>query len=544
MVDFNTLTQKQSSKTIGEVEVKGAHLIGERMFKILQYILSLKTDFGIKLIEFKKEYVKDSEGEELLGCSYPETDSIVISLQKHVDNAYKVCFHDECDMSFSAYLWYNTLRTLLHEVYHIWSRNAADDKMEEIEGEEEMARDWAAETAISMAKTISIEPPSPEAQPFYREELLAFRELLDELDDKDTNLLNQRAMFDNGMVWSNDEMNIFTLKEFCRIASNDGDDPSWNSEEVNIRFVEKGTAEIPPTPDANAEKTEEVTPVATAPKMAVFPKSTIVDSVLEMLEKQRAATETLDLTQNELDDHDDEYIDPEHSYASGSAPAGDPIDALPTETKVSMAFGKLPSPPPSAPIGKLPSPPPSAPPGAATAPTPNTNSDLSMEETTQIVQTVFGRLYSHIFTKCGFQPNLQGEMEFSNPHAILDPVFINDIPNVEKVFKTMDTQDADGKWSPGTPINGSIKGQVFKKSGLPGYVMYLNVGGQIMKRLLIPQNTKTGSRPAIDALNGACIAWVIDGNAATGSQWKAKLQTLPGQVIGMAPYGATTYEAT
>lgn len=533
MVDFNALLQKRKIVMIGNVKVKGSELISKRMFELLTHILSLQNDFGIKTIEFCTDKVLDDKGEELLGCAYPETDSIKINLPKHVDSALNKCVGKGYDMSFSAYIWHNTLQTICHEVFHIWSRNSADNKMDEIEGEEEMARDWAMATVIEMAKKISIEPVSPEEQPFFGPKILEFRDLLDNADPNDENLKQQRYMFDNGLVWSDENMNIFTLKELYRIISDDHDSDEWKAEENAIRFVEKGTAKTveAPTPPVEKPAIEEATP--TPPEENTIP----------------------------IDDagyYNDEDIDPEYGYASGPIldvdqeeqillrpgvsekpacrPAPPTVDDLPAETKVSMAFGKLPAPPP-----------PAAPVGAMTAPVPNTNSDLSMEEITQIVKTVFGRLYCHIFTKCGYQldgypiPSAAKE-PFNNPFAVLDPVFINDINGAEKIFKTMDTQDANGKWAPGTIITGSIKGQVFKKSGLPGYILYLNVNGQTLKRLLVPQNINTGSKPALAAKNGACIAWLIDGTADGGGRWKAKIQTPAGQVIGMAPYGNTTYE--
>jgi hypothetical protein len=182
-----------------------------------------------------------------------------------------------------------------------------------------------------------------------------------------------------------------------------------------------------------------------------------------------------------------------------------------------------------------------------TAPAPNAQAappqtcpplDIPIEEAISIVKQVYTRLYLHIFSKCGFNP--AEPTSFSNPGAVYDPVSIADIPNAGKVFLAMDITDTAGVPTQKAPIVNQIQGQVFKKSGLPGYWLWLNCGGVMMKRALVPQNpNKLGnnnqpSTMAVRVRQGWAVMWVIaDGVNGAPSEMKVKIETQPG--------GATTY---
>jgi hypothetical protein len=122
----------------------------------------------------------------------------------------------------------------------------------------------------------------------------------------------------------------------------------------------------------------------------------------------------------------------------------------------------------------------------------------------QTTQLLFQRLFTHIFTKC--QP-IQGV--FANPTAIFEPVPVTDIPGI-KILIGSDTINETGQFKKKHPVNGFVKGLIFQTSKLPAYHIYLNVGGVIHQRRIIPQNVNTGSAPALEAAAGNHIGYIID----------------------------------
>ena len=164
--------------------------------------------------------------------------------------------------------------------------------------------------------------------------------------------------------------------------------------------------------------------------------------------------------------------------------------------------------------------------------------NIPIAEIMAIIQTVYMRVYTHLFTKCGFNP--VAPTTFDNPDAVYEPIHIGDIPNANKVFLAMDITDQAGARQDKVAIIDQIKGQRFKKSGLPGYWLWLNVNGKKRKRCLVPQNPnkiQTNGSPTVMAgrvRQGWAVMWVIaDGINGAQSEMKVKIETQPG--------GATTY---
>ena len=96
------------------------------------------------------------------------------------------------------------------------------------------------------------------------------------------------------------------------------------------------------------------------------------------------------------------------------------------------------------------------------------------------VETVLRRLFHHVQTKCEF--NTDGG--YNNPHAVLEPVNISDIPGAQELFVAMDTMDAAGQYVSQQQCNGQIRGLV-SKDNRPRYTLYLNMNGQLHKRTFI-----------------------------------------------------------
>jgi hypothetical protein len=141
------------------------------------------------------------------------------------------------------------------------------------------------------------------------------------------------------------------------------------------------------------------------------------------------------------------------------------------------------------------------------------------EQIVAFMSVVYKRLHANIFNKCGRQPN----GTFTNAAAILEGVRIDDIETsmgVKGIIAEYDTFDANGRWGLCEKCNGYVRGQIFSKSKLPGYVLYLNFRGWGAKRVLTPQNPNTSSSTAAHARNGMAITFVINGDKEDADKGK------------------------
>ena len=156
--------------------------------------------------------------------------------------------------------------------------------------------------------------------------------------------------------------------------------------------------------------------------------------------------------------------------------------------------------------------------------------NVEAEKFKAFMKDVYLRLYTHMFTKCGWQ--LQSDQGFTNPAGVLEGVKLDDlekmhgVQNVVMEYKTVNAQ--------GQPITekyqGFVRGTVFTKSntfGLPAYVLFLNFNGMQLKRSLVPQNpAKRGpdgqyKATALEARQGHAIAWVMADGA---NAWRGKIR--------------------
>jgi hypothetical protein len=141
------------------------------------------------------------------------------------------------------------------------------------------------------------------------------------------------------------------------------------------------------------------------------------------------------------------------------------------------------------------------------------------EQIAAFLKEVWMRLYAHTFNKCGWTGQVGAQnFIFTNTAAITERVNIADLClkyGMPDVVMEYNTHDAQGKklWgNRAEKCTGSIRGEVFTKSQLPGYTLYLNFWGRCAKRVFVPQNTTTTSRSAMEARNGRVIGWVMNGD--------------------------------
>jgi hypothetical protein len=156
-------------------------------------------------------------------------------------------------------------------------------------------------------------------------------------------------------------------------------------------------------------------------------------------------------------------------------------------------------------------------PGPGT-PTTYPDNGLTAEVITQTLQTIYQRLYHHIFTKCDRQ--LNSDVGFANPQAVLTAVQISDVIQRfggENLVMEYDTLNATGQYST-EKFSGYIRGTIMKKTQLPAYDLFLNIGTRRIARRLVPQNPAKISNGAYtqsaqEARTGHAVMWIIDRDA-------------------------------
>jgi hypothetical protein len=136
----------------------------------------------------------------------------------------------------------------------------------------------------------------------------------------------------------------------------------------------------------------------------------------------------------------------------------------------------------------------------------------------EFMTEVYKRVYFHTFNECGWTGTPgQQDWHFADPTAVIaKPVSIVDIihqfgmPDVVMAYNTHDAQGRKqyGPWAEKCQ-NGIVRGEVFKKTGLPAYTFYCNFYGNQYVRKLIPENTMKDSSYGSRARSGECLAWVI-----------------------------------
>jgi hypothetical protein len=96
----------------------------------------------------------------------------------------------------------------------------------------------------------------------------------------------------------------------------------------------------------------------------------------------------------------------------------------------------------------------------------------------------------------------------------------------EGLIKEYDTVAAEGQYA-AEMFQGMIRGRTTSNVGLPSYTLYLNIGGQRVKRTFLPQNPEkitnnAYTKSADEAGGGHMIAWVFKDEVADTAPFKEK----------------------
>ena len=508
---------------IGSTSIHNTQLVSKEFLGILEYILvKMEPEHTLfSIVLDNTSGLKDGEGEPLYAQLMPKTHSVIISLLHHFNSAYDTISEiDEkmgyCPVAIRTVIWHSLLITIFHEIHHA-KRYAENVDIEWTDEEEGAANDYADWRIEALAKECIIELPAKEDDTFFFKTLIELREVL--TDAKEEWADHQVRMFDEGIVSSTkgiDEegVDIMTFKEFIRLQSTDPKNADW-AKTLMPEIIPTGTplpdtTSVGPTPEmAAAALCHDNTDVG-VPWVEGNNDGDIMDQFANEIltpSSQVAPTETMVLPITTFNGVKPENFS--NPVTAAMAGGGTVTSGVPGGQQGDQALVKV------------------------TPPT------ISLAEQMEIVKTINMRLYVHIFTKCGFNP--VSPTSFDNPGAIGEPVFVGDIPNIQQIFLSMNTVDTKGVRQNDVQISDQIKGQVFSKSGLPGYWLYLNTGGFKVKRVLVPQNPNKMKNGAIapyaqNARNGWAVCWFIGNHPITGAgQMMAKIETQPSGVMTYIP---------
>jgi hypothetical protein len=513
----------------GAVAVFGHQFVSKKDLVILSHCLNLPDFTGkngnnhnVKMVLFRDDNKpKDSKGVPVLANCAFDSGSITINLLQTVTAGIEDAMKNNQVSIFASY-HRNLILDYLHEMHHLSTLDAAPTDPEERAEVEDDANAWAMDMLIYLAKRNDIEPAHHAESSFLANQLM---ELLAE--NTDSWAIEQRSYLDNHIMYllaateEKKEMAFYNFKGYVQILSGDLECPEWNKETI------LGAGALNPF-EAAIRAVSEVIPAMHTPTSAMISTSpTYNDEYIEMEEDQGGW-------------HHAEMEPTNTMFPVGVVPAT-PMSA-PPQPNPTPAYNGFP-------VGNLP-----AQQTPASAPTPQatpaaSSAGLTSEQIQAIVMGVYSKCYNHVFQYCGRL--LDSDTGFSNPKAVyrlevplnpedktsnatkIIPFGIQLTPAEQAVVVGMDCMDVNERYCPKMLTSGGmLYGNVMKNSKLPHYKLYINMGGQIIQRLLLPQNPATSKRDgqykdtALAARAGSAIMYAMEADdailAAGGPKWKYK----------------------
>jgi hypothetical protein len=502
------------------VLIKGDNLIAKKIVNLAgEMIRSLGI---INTLVFRN----DGYPKNVYGMSDLDAGTIVVNLEKHWEACCEIAQAPDCYLSIRAIWIMHILNCIAHEMDHLTFSGLDRKDYEQMPQpeREERAIAHAKAFVIEMAQQFDMEPEQLHTDPTLYIKMTQ----LFQTRGNEPWVIRQRKLLEDALIYSDPDLpqtRCTKLRDWFQMSSTKPDGPEWRQPTfpVSIVFHEDHPGQMavfsPQGPPAAIEAVVQPVALAPTPVIAVQQPAAAVDM------SPRIGEEGSVIYMDEGDMQSDVF------YDDGE---GDP-NAVPV-----MAMGCVGTAPVAAPMA----PPTYVPPGVDEVPVFNAQvaqtagyqaaaagpykpkaqkmfpaNAYTDEQIVAFMSVVYKRLHANIFNKCGRQPN----GTFTDAAAILEGVRIDDIETsmgVKGIIAEYDTFDANGKWSPGEKCNGFVRGQIFSKSKLPGYVLYLNFRGYGAKRVLTPQNPNTSSTTAAKARAGVAITFVINGDKADDDKGK------------------------
>jgi len=437
------------------------------------------------------------------GMCWPMSGAVVINLKRIVNQVLAKCENEQFHLSPGAEFVCQVVHALAHEIGHIdqWHTMGPDAYNELAEGaREESANMFAREMLYDLGLRLDIEPEALINEPYFGTRMQDWFIR----NAGNTGVQKAQQMIAAGEVY-NDNAGITrkSLRMYLRdLYDAKRVDERWEQPTYPVRLTfgaEKGP-DIVITPEPPLPK-----PAPVAEKE--IPIMTGEDgTVLKFEDGEAVATSDIDDPEVAVMD----MMDAGAVAAPPAPPSGEVQHAVADEAKLPAAVAAG-----MATMAAAANPPAKA----VVKPKIYAPHKHKPEDIAAFLKEVWMRLYAHTFNKCGWTGTVgANDFMFTNTAAITEQVNIADLClkyGMPDVVMEYNTHDAQGKklWGDrAEKCNGYIRGEVFSKSQLPGYTLYLNFWGRCAKRVFVPQNYNNTSRPAMQARNGAVIGWIINGD--------------------------------
>ncbi len=427
---------------------------------------------------------------------------VMVNIQKHWKNVIDKAMDleaEESGMAMNAHLWLSLINTIVHEMLHNESfrsqRENETPAEEDLETMEEIISEEASALIATIATKHDMEAPAIAEYGFI--DAAAHIRLLAE--SKDQWARNQKTMRELHLVYQNDEEQVYlkSIREYLTAAhpNEEWPDTALPLVEPPALVEEKIIDETPATADDQL-----VNDVATQNKQS------------DEIPYQGSNFNNVSLEHELLHgDYDDIPMDPMEPTAS------------PNGFTQNTGFGSGGQGNPG--LGNY-------------GVTPIPQLTLQSHEIVQAMNELLNRMFNRMFNDCGFRAGMDNA--FAAPQNVYEPMFIGDIPNLDKLLLTADMEDATGYhkgidiWtrSQNPQLAGTLSGIIFKKEAkavavanggsiteypLPGFKFTINKNGIPAQRLFIAQNVNKinqggtdYSNPALEARAGSRIAWLMD----------------------------------
>lgn len=573
----------EQTMVIGDITIGGIQMLTDKCLAVLTKVIMDMVDeeHSVLSIRFVESIPADVEGgQQPFGKFIPEAKAIIINMNRLFAAMTDRAISGDLCMSMYGYIWLNFWYGIYHEFRHAHQVSDSGGTIEDTEALHQAAEEFSQEMTIQMAKTIDMEMPNWETDPFFGPLLTGFlADIRDMGEDVEAmpGLGRILEMEQSGLVYlerdeGKPDVICKSFKEYChRLSGDPMDDPSWNTQTATpTTAIQQAVASTLPVVTTQPVAQTQA-PVQTQAVHAAHTQPDALDGT---------TVDAPPMTEDDEGSFNSPY-DIDDSIPAG--PAATVTQATPTATvEAPFPAGDTPQqvvqqpqavPQPVAQQPQVVQQPqtvqqPQVIPQSQTTPLPVVgggapqqvpnqlvNHNLSAAEIEQCIYEVIMACYTNIFTKCGFMPG-QG-LGFTAVGNVMTPVSIAHIPNADKVLVAIDTADVQGNllkhsdvWvaSDSRPA-GTVQGLVVKEGHLPIYRFYFNINGMEVQRSLMPQNPNKVYEVG-HAKQGQFKAWALlaqQGNAlamlSDGSKPKIKILTPPGSAIGHPSVGgATVYE--
>jgi hypothetical protein len=206
--------------TVYGVRVKNAHLVSENFLRFIYMALYAHRDNDLEAIIFDPDGNPVVDGREVFAIYDAGSNSIVINLRRHFENAMRVAEHGITNFSMHALIWSVMVGSFLHEFKHALDRYENPDVPYEMRAEQEsIAEQWATEARTAFARYGHTELPAISEEPYFGPLVTEF---LDRIigDGQPQWAVRQRLMLNDGVYYRNVKgaFDIRSMRKFYELS--------------------------------------------------------------------------------------------------------------------------------------------------------------------------------------------------------------------------------------------------------------------------------------------------------------------------------------